>query len=274
MNGQGKYEWQRRQRFEIVGGMPSSGDTGRPRMNQKALRRHLASQGNQPRPGVTATVAILDWEKFMSNEEKIISLLEEIRDLLRGGGGAYQPIQAAHGPTQSFTAELLAATVDKGKTYWKVQGGVFSKFGVTVWPEVLAAAGFGDLNPMQTYDLTGYTAVYVLNEEGKAQKVIQLIPPTAVPSPEPPPAPQTAAPPSKNGRTPKANGKPAAVAESPAEPAWFRPGDKVQATDLHGRTHEGVITGTVGSDNKIAVKIGEKIYRLELEKVEMLEPAF
>lgn len=271
MNGQGKYEWQRRQRFEIVGGMPSSGDTGRPRMNQKALRRHLANQGSQPRPGVTATVAIPDWENFMSNEEKIISLLTEIRDLLRGGGGAHQPIQAMHGPTQSFTAELLAATVDKGKTYWKVQGGVFSKFGVTVWPEVLAAAGFGDLNPMQTYDLTGYTAVYVLNEEGKAQKVIQLIPPVAAPA-APEPAPQTAVP--ANGRKAKANGKPAAVAESPAGPAWFRPGDKVQATDQHGRTHEGVITGTVGSDGKIAVKIGEKIYRLELEKVEMLEPTF
>lgn len=271
MNGQGKYEWQRRQRYEIVGGMPSTGDTGRPRMNQRALRRHLANEGNQPRSGVTATVAIPGWEelKTMTNEETIIDLLTEIRDLLRGGAGATAVHQA--GPTQSFTAESLSATVDKGKTYWKVQGGMFTKFGVTVWPETLAAAGFDpeNMNPTKVYDIPGYTAVYVLNEEGKAQKVIQLIPPTAVPAPEPaPPAPQAA---KRNGR---ANGKPAPAPAPTEEPSWFRPGDKVQATDQNGKQHTGVITGTVGSDNKIAVKIGEKIHRVDVQQVEMLEPAF
>lgn len=260
MNGRGKHERQRRQRFEIVGGMPSTGDSGRPRMNQKALRRHIASQGSQPRPGVTARVAIPGWEelKTMTNDETIISLLTEIRDLLRGGAGVQTAVAHQTGPTQSFTAESLSATVDDGKVYWKVRGGMFKKFGVTVWPETLAAAGFdADLSPLKSHDLTGYTAVYVLNEEGKAQKVIQLIPPAGTAVSAPPPAPSTA--------TAKRNGKPA--------PAWFRPGDKVQATDQHGRNHTGVITGTVSSDSKIAVKIGEKIYRLDLDKVEMLEPA-
>lgn len=211
----------------------------------------------------------------MSNDnQQIIDLLTEIRDLLRGGAAVTQ----AHGATavtQSFTAESLSATVDDGKVYWKVRGGMFKKFGVTVWPETLAAAGFdADLSPLKSHDLTGYTAVYVLNEEGKAQKVIQLIPPTAV-TPEPPPASQPTT--KQNGRTatPKpvgGNGKP--VPGQPTEPSWFRPGDKVQATDQNGKQHTGVITGTVGSDQKIAVKIGKKIYRLDLDKVEMLEPTF
>lgn len=202
----------------------------------------------------------------MNDNQTIIDLLTEIRDLLRGGVGATAVHPATSGPTQSFTAESLSATMDKGKTYWKVQGGMFSKFGVTVWPEVLAGAGFEteQMNPAKVYDLTGYTAVYVLNEEGKAQKVIQLIPPAGTAVSAPPPAPSTA----------KRNGRPAPAAEPPPEPSWFRPGDKVQATAADGNVYDGVVTGTVGSDGKVAVKIKGKIYRLDLDKVEMLEPTF
>ena len=66
-----------------------------------------------------------------------------------------------------FEAESLVGMTSQGKTYWKVKGGKFSKFGVTIWPETLKAAGFDvkGLNPAQTYDLTGFTAYYIINQE-------------------------------------------------------------------------------------------------------------
>lgn len=271
MNGRGKYEWQRRQRFEIVGGQVTTGETERPFMTQKALRRHMAVQGSQPRSGQTVTVAIPDWEEFqtMNNDETIISLLTEIRDLLRGGAAT----AVSHPGELRFVAEKMTATVNDGKAYWKVRGGVFSKFGVTVWPEVLSAAGFDPeaMNPMTIYDLTGWTAVYILNEEGNAQKVVQLLPPVES-NPEPQ---QTAVKPAAtaNGNGHKANGK-AAPAEEPVEPSFFRAGDKVIATDQNGVEHEGIVTAKPGRDGKVAVKISGKIYRLDLDKVEMVEPAF
>lgn len=76
----------------------------------------------------------------------------------------------------TFPAETLVANVHNGKTYWKVQGGQFSKYGVTIWPEVMAAAGLDpdQLDAMQTYDLTGRTATYCVTEEGNPQKVTAL----------------------------------------------------------------------------------------------------
>lgn len=77
-----------------------------------------------------------------------------------------------------FAAESLTATVDDGKAYWKVKGGSYQKFGVIVWPEVLEAAGFDvdNLNPLKPVDLTGWTAVYSVKENGQPQKVIKLAP--------------------------------------------------------------------------------------------------
>jgi hypothetical protein len=76
----------------------------------------------------------------------------------------------------SFDAETLAANVSGGNTYWKVKGGKFARWGVTIWPEVLTDAGFDpdSLDPMQDYDLNGYIAHYVVNENNKPQKVITL----------------------------------------------------------------------------------------------------
>ena len=82
---------------------------------------------------------------------------------------------ATQGDEDSFSAETLVASVNEGKAYWKVQGGPFSKFGVTVWPEVLGEAGFDcdQLDPTQTYDLAGHTATY-LRVDGKPKKVTRL----------------------------------------------------------------------------------------------------
>jgi hypothetical protein len=75
----------------------------------------------------------------------------------------------------SFSAETLVANVNEGKAYWKVQGGPFTKFGVTIWPEVLNEAGFDcdQLDSTQTYSLAGHTATYT-KVDGKPKKVTLL----------------------------------------------------------------------------------------------------
>ena len=74
---------------------------------------------------------------------------------------------ASHEGSLSFEAESLVGSTSEGKTYWKVRGGMFKKFGVTIWPEVLTKAGFDmeELNPATSYNLIGYTATYLLNAE-------------------------------------------------------------------------------------------------------------
>jgi len=84
--------------------------------------------------------------------------------------------QPAPAQRETFQAQTLGATTDKGKVYWKVYGGRFSKYGVTIWPETLQAAGYDveNLDPAQTYNLAGYTATYVCKEDGKPSKVVEL----------------------------------------------------------------------------------------------------
>ena len=93
-----------------------------------------------------------------------------------GSGGAQSapptvstpPAAAAHpdGPL-TFQAVDMVGSTSQGKTYWKVRGGQFTKFGVTIWPETLKVAGFDmdALDPAEVYDLTGYKAFYILNAE-------------------------------------------------------------------------------------------------------------
>lgn len=85
------------------------------------------------------------------------------------------PPQAGQGPL-TFSAEKLEATMNAGKTYWKVKGGKFSQYGVTIWPEVLTEAGFNPdaLDPSQVYNIAGYSALYELNDKGKPGKVTVL----------------------------------------------------------------------------------------------------
>lgn len=74
----------------------------------------------------------------------------------------------------TFKAENLTKSTEGDKTYYKVKGGKFAQFGVTVWPEVLAEAGF-DLDTLGgVTPLTGYTAHYILNENGNPAKVVGL----------------------------------------------------------------------------------------------------
>lgn len=79
----------------------------------------------------------------------------------------------------SFAAQTLTASMMNGKTYWKVRGGQFTKYGVSIWPEVLTAAGIepSTLNPAQEYQLTGYNAMYqtkIHNGKEVPDKVLSL----------------------------------------------------------------------------------------------------
>lgn len=77
--------------------------------------------------------------------------------------------------TAIFPAATMTATVTDGKTYWKVKGGRFGKWGVTIWTETLDASGFAHLDPLKSYDLSadGWKAEYV-EKDGKPDKVIRL----------------------------------------------------------------------------------------------------
>ncbi len=78
-------------------------------------------------------------------------------------------------PTRlTFRAERLIGESKGGKTYWKVTGGQFAKFGVRIWPEVMEAAGIevDALDPAQEYELA-MTAVYE-EKDGKPSRVILL----------------------------------------------------------------------------------------------------
>lgn len=97
-----------------------------------------------------------------------------------GNGGAQasdaaQAAPASNEVLESFAAESLVGSMADGKLYWKVKGGKYSKYGVTIWPEALGSAGFDveRLDPRNVYDLTGKTAV-VLIKDGKANKITRL----------------------------------------------------------------------------------------------------
>jgi len=72
-----------------------------------------------------------------------------------------------------FDAETLVGSITEGKPTWKVKGGRFSQWGVTIYPEAIAAAGLG-VEPGKTYSLAGWRAHYVMKPDGKPQKVTQL----------------------------------------------------------------------------------------------------
>lgn len=107
----------------------------------------LASHGYQPAPGAAVTITA-------------------------PAANAPEAETAVH----ALAVEQMTATVADGKVYWKVKGGQFQQFGISVWPETLEAAGFDPeaLNPMKPVDLTGWTAHYITKEDGKPKKVVRL----------------------------------------------------------------------------------------------------
>lgn len=85
------------------------------------------------------------------------------------------PIQRAQPGADelTFEAETLSSNTSDGKTFWKVKGGRWSKWGVTIWPEALADAGLA-VKPGEAYSLKGWTAHYVAKPDGQPEKVVRL----------------------------------------------------------------------------------------------------
>jgi hypothetical protein len=74
-----------------------------------------------------------------------------------------------------YDTEKLLVTITNGKKYYRVKGGMWMKYGVTVWDEVLVKAGIpvGKLEG-QEYDLKGYKATFIRKADGKPDKVTNL----------------------------------------------------------------------------------------------------
>ena len=90
------------------------------------------------------------------------------------------PAPATQANLLEFEATELVGSMSKGKTYWKVKGGKYSKYGVTVWPEVLETVfKLDDLDPATVYNMTGYTARYQMGlndrNEQVPEKVVELV---------------------------------------------------------------------------------------------------
>lgn len=89
--------------------------------------------------------------------------------------GRAKPAAAEAAPTRlTFQTDRLVGETKSGKTYWKLAGGKFAKFGVRVWPEVLASVGIDaeSLDPDLEYEIT-MTATYE-EKDGKPSRVIAL----------------------------------------------------------------------------------------------------
>lgn len=94
--------------------------------------------------------------------------------------GELPPPAAQGAPQQTDVSELtfvtqkLKVTMSGNTKYFKVTGGKYSKYGVKVWPEVLGKVANCDLLDPIDYDFPGYLATYILDENGKPDKIINL----------------------------------------------------------------------------------------------------
>lgn len=89
--------------------------------------------------------------------------------------GNGQPVSVtAPAGGEIIPAEEMTATINDGKTYWKVKGGPYRRWGVTIWPEVLEAAGLTNLDPTKPVNLAGYIAHVAMKDDGKPNKVTRL----------------------------------------------------------------------------------------------------
>jgi hypothetical protein len=150
----------------------------------------------------TTVRGVLTFEQVQAHIKTAMEAVAHVQSLggiaSRKGGGAEQPVSkeplpmvippAGTGdiapkeqPAQpasddlSFVTEAISVSVNNEKKFFKVKGGKYSKFGVTVWPEVLHAVGMNVENAeAKEYPFPGYKATFVMNDKGKPSKVITL----------------------------------------------------------------------------------------------------
>ena len=82
-------------------------------------------------------------------------------------------------PVKSFVAERLSVKMEDGKYFYKVMGGQFNQWGISVWPEVLEACRINVTDPASPPSINGWTAEYTeIQKDGKTRrKVTRLLPP-------------------------------------------------------------------------------------------------
>lgn len=122
-------------------------------------------------PGVSATADAVNTDDNLPTPDPLRA------DFERFAQTDPKPKQQPGDVTESFEAEELTVSVTDGQTYTKIKGGQYTKFGVTVWPEVLAQAGINkQLDPAKSpFSLRGYTAYFNRKEDGKPGKVVKLV---------------------------------------------------------------------------------------------------
>lgn len=79
---------------------------------------------------------------------------------------------------ESFIADSLTVSMHNNKFYFKVMGGKFTKYGVTVWDEVMKAAGVTP-DPANLPNIAGWKCEYITKQkDGKTvpDKVTRLLP--------------------------------------------------------------------------------------------------
>lgn len=136
-----------------------------------------------------ATIKCLDPDGVAVNFEteemklaQLLPLIPQIKSELAKAGYELidshpaQTTEPAPAPAAlTFPVDQITATVSDGKAYWRVKGGEFQKWGVIVYPEVIEAAGIGELNPLKPFTEAGWIASYTLKENGKPKKVTRLM---------------------------------------------------------------------------------------------------
>lgn len=134
-----------------------------------------------------------DWESFHFREDAVLESLGEsgwqgIEDnggrtisatVPRAGAAPARPSAPLGDDAEPYSfpaTTLLAGSIKNGKVFWKIKGGRWEKWGVTVYPEILAAAGFDveGLDASKEYSLNGFTAYFLAKADGTPIKVTRL----------------------------------------------------------------------------------------------------
>lgn len=108
-----------------------------------------------------------------ADTSKVTTTITAELPMIGGAPGETETVETEVDAIVFATEKLSVTESEKGK-YFKVKGGKYSKFGVTVWPEVLTKVGI-DPNKAEVkeYPFVGWQAVCTV-KDGNPHKVIEL----------------------------------------------------------------------------------------------------
>ena len=81
-------------------------------------------------------------DQMRSEIEQMHAEITQIRDGLTHAASAPAPAPIG-GETITLLADRITRTSADGKKYYRMRGGMYAKYGISVWPEVLAQIGLG-----------------------------------------------------------------------------------------------------------------------------------